>query len=122
MKRFIILILLFLTFVSGLWAQNELETQRKQFLELDNLIKFIQRMKDAGLSDEQIQQLNLKDENRQINVMQYIEEIRAKKQAKDAKVKAFLDKNFLTVKDLFQELSTMEPSTLAKLRDELISE
>ena len=122
MKRFFFFWIIFSFSLNGLYAQNELEQQRQQFLELDKLIKFIQRMKDAGLTDEQIQQLDLKDDSKKINIIQYIEEIRAKKVAKDAKVKAFLEKNFLTVKDLFQELSTMEPNTLANLRNELVSE
>jgi len=122
MKSLLLLLLLLFTFTGGLSAQSEYDLQRKQFLELDNLIKFIQRLKDAGFSEEEIQKLNLKDEQKQINVMAYIEEIRNKKKVKDKKLKAFLDQNFLTVKDVFNELATMESDTLAKFRDELVGE
>ncbi len=122
MKRSLIFLLLLLLPLS-LWAeQAPRQINREQFLEVNNLLKMIQRMRDAGFTDEQIQQLDIKDGGRKINVMAYIEELRQKKEGRDAKVQAFLNKNFLTVKDLFDELSTLEPETLAKLRDELVGE
>ena len=121
MKRSLIFLLLLLPL--SLWAeQAPRQINREQFLEVNNLLKMIQRMRDAGFTDEQIQQLDIKDGGRKINVMAYIEELRQKKEGRDAKVQAFLNKNFLTVKDLFDELSTLEPETLAKLRDELVGE
>lgn len=122
MTRFLIFLLLILLPFS-LWAeQPPREVNREQFLEVNNLLKMIQRMRDAGFTDEQIQQLDIKEGGRKINVMAYIEELRKTKEGRDAKVQAFLNKNFLTVKDLFDELSTLEPETLAKLRDELVGE
>lgn len=104
-------------------AQQEIRDDREQFRDIDALIKLIEKGRENGLSDEEISQLELTETNgEQVNVMEYIEAFRRKKRLKDQKIQAFLEKRFLTVTDIFDELVNMEPNELEKLREDLTSE
>ncbi|MDT8446908.1 MAG: hypothetical protein RRB13_08470 [bacterium] len=122
MKFKLILCLLLLVFTAPLMAQSVVVDQRDQFRDIENLIKLIEKARENGLSDEEIKQLNLREQGGDINVMEYIEAFRLKKRLKDQKLQAFLEKRFLTVTDIFNELVNMEPEQLEKLREELTSD
>ena len=106
----------------NLMAQDPVNDGRKQFTDEKNLEKFFQRATDAGLSEEDLAKLDLKFASHKMNVSQYLREIKERRRIKDEKLKAFMSKNFLTVQDVYKELSTVEPETLAGLRDALVGE
>ncbi|MCP4296823.1 MAG: hypothetical protein GY786_14575 [Proteobacteria bacterium] len=95
---------------------------RKQFYDIVELTKIIEKARDAGFSEEQISRLELRDGDTTINVKDYLDEIKRRKLLRDKKLKEFLNKNFLTVRDIFKELLVLEPDKLAKLREELVSD
>ncbi len=95
---------------------------RRQFYDIIELTKIIEKARDAGFSEEQIARLELRDGDTTINVKDYLDEIKRRKLLRDKKLKEFLSKNFLTVRDIFKELLVLEPDKLAKLREELVSD
>ena len=101
---------------------QEGNTGRRQFYDLVELTKIIQRARDAGFSEEELKNLELKDAGTTINVYDYMNEILARQRIEDEKLKAFLSKRFLTVGDVYQEMVNLEPDALTKLREELVSE
>jgi DNA-binding transcriptional MerR regulator len=101
---------------------QEGNTGRRQFYDLVELTKIIQRARDAGFSEEELKNLELKDAGTTINVYDYMNEILARQRIEDEKLKNFLSKRFLTVGDVYQEMVNLEPDALTKLREELVSE
>lgn len=122
MHRLIILSVVFiLSFGTAMGAETLFETRQK-FTKIENLIKLIERYRDAGFTDEQINQMELSDGKGRINVEEYIRKYRLAEKARQDALKAFLSKKFLTVQDIYSELATMEPENLTHLREELVSE
>ena len=101
---------------------QEGNTGRRQFYDLVELTKIIQRARDAGFSEEELKNLELKDAGTTINVYDYMNEILARQRIEDEKLKDFLSKRFLTVGDVYQEMVNLEPDALTKLSEELVSE
>ncbi len=95
---------------------------RKQFYELIELTKLIEKAKEAGFSDEEIENLQIRDGEQVINVTDYIGRIKGKKIFEQEKLDDFKKKKFLTVRDIFVELVKLEPNVLTRLREELASE
>ncbi|MDX2469796.1 MAG: hypothetical protein QNL04_04350 [SAR324 cluster bacterium] len=121
-NKFIFFSLLLALVGTSLMAQDPINENRKQFAQEQNLEKFFQRATDAGLTEEDLKSLDLKFASHKMNVSQYLSEIKERRRIKDAKLRAFMSKNFLTVQDVYKELSTVEPQTLAGLRDALVGE
>ena len=121
-NKFILFSLLFTLVATPLLAQDPVNENRKQFTQEQNLEKFFQRASDAGLTEEDLKSLDLKFASHKMNVSQYLSEIKERRRIKDEKLRAFMSKNFLTVQDVYKELSTVEPETLAGLRDALVGE
>lgn len=97
-------------------------TGRKQFYNLVELTKLIQRAREAGFSEEELRNLEIIDAGRTINVTDYMNEILNRQKIADQKLKDFLGKRFLTVGDVYNEMVKLEPNILIKLREELVSE
>ena len=110
-----------LTLVSPIYPQQK-NTGRKQFYDLIELTKLIQRAREAGFSEEELKGLTLVDAGKTINVSEYMEEILTRRRIADEKLKAFLQKKFITVQDVYSEMVQLEPNVLTKLREELVSE
>ncbi|MBT4528044.1 MAG: hypothetical protein HOC24_15975 [Deltaproteobacteria bacterium] len=104
-----------------LFSQQD-NTGRRQFYDLVELTKIIQRARDAGFSEEELKNLEIKESGVTINVNDYMNEILARRKIADEKLKAFLSKRFLTVGDVYHEMVNLEPDVLTKLREELVSE
>lgn len=104
----------------GVVAQDNVG--RRQFYDIVELSKLIEKAREAGFTDEQIARLQLRDSGDSIDVEKYMNEIRQKKIMRDRKLKEFLSKKFLTIQDIYKELVTLEPDVLNKLREELVSE
>jgi len=118
MKTIVSLLILFL--LLGATAQAE---QRNQYTKPKALNKLIERARDAGISDEALKNLDMREQGgTRINVLRYIEEFESKKRVKEEELKTFLDKRFLTVNDIFKELVDHEEHQLIELREELVSE
>jgi hypothetical protein len=103
-------------------GQEPVNTGRRQFYDIAELIRLIERAREAGMTDEELHKLEIRDGDRVINVMEYKAEFERLQRLKDERLKAFLSKQFLTVNDIFQELIVTEPDVIQKLREELISE
>ena len=117
-----IIIALFLCF-STLPAQAQtVKSNRNQFYSVVELTRLIQRAKEAGFSDDEIANLQIKDGDQVINVKEYIERIENKKIFKQQQLEAFKKKKFLTINDIYTELVKLEPDVLTRLREELVSE
>ncbi len=117
---FVALVLsLFLT--TGL-ADEGAKTGRRKFYSIEELIRLIERGRESGMSEEALGKLELRDGDKQINVLDYIEKEKLKKLKKDKKLKELLEKKFLTVNDIYGELIKQEPRVIEQLREELVSE
>jgi hypothetical protein len=110
-----------LTFVTAA-AINPEKIDRKKFYKIAELIKLIEKAREAGISEEDLAKLELRDGDKKINVMDYMEEFERLKRSKDERLKRFLSKKFLTVHDIYNELIISEPGVIKKLREELVSE
>lgn len=110
-----------LVFSTG-YAQQQSYEARRQFYKLNELIRIIDQAREAGMSDEDLKNLELHDGDRKINVLEYIAELERLKAMKDKELEKFLSKKFLTINDIFNELIVSEPSVIKKLRERLVSD
>lgn len=123
MVRVSILMLCFLTFFIGtIAAQDFANTSRDKYYKIEELIKLIERAREAGMSEEDLKSLEIRDGDKEINVLDYIEQEKLERLKKEAALKALLEKNFLTVNDIYKELIKTEPEVIQQLREELVSE
>lgn len=97
------------------------EGRRDMYYDIVELSKLIEISREAGFNDEQLRGMEIRDGNRSINIAEYLREIERKKMIKDEAVKDFLKKKFLTVQDIYNEMLKLEPATLIKVREELVS-
>ena len=120
---FISLVGLLFTFlpVANTSAQSE-NAGRRKFYNIAELVKIIERARKAGFSDEDLKKLELRDGDQMINIMDYMEDLERLRKLKDKRLQEFLNKRFLTVKDIYNELVATEPEVIKKLREELVSE
>ena len=115
------MIILFLS--APLAAKTKIDlTNREQFYKVEDLLQLIQKAKEAGFSKADIMNLTIQDGSEEINVMEYIAAVRNRDAARTRRMKEFLSKQFITPQDVFNELVTMEPDELGKLREELTRE
>ena len=121
MKTFFLIFLLVASFSCNLFASEPSLAQRENFKHIDALIALIEKARNAGMSDQEIKQLQLNLAGKDIDVLAYIEAFQDKKRKEHQKLKDFLSKRFLTVSDIFNEMVDMEPMKLEHLREELIS-
>lgn len=105
-----------------LFAQSDINTGRRKYYDIEALIDLIEKARDAGMSDEELRKLEIRDGDREINVWEYIEKEKLAKMKEDAMLRELLSKNFLTVNDIYNELIKTEPRVIRKLREELVSE
>ena len=117
----IVIIGLFIISTDGFAGQPSNDI-RRQFYSIEELIKLIERAREAGMSDEELGKLELRDGDKVINVQDYITEERLRRLRKEEKLREFLSKKFLTVNDIYGELIKSEPEVIEKLREELVSE
>jgi len=103
-------------------AQEQSPQARKQFYKLNELIKIIDQAREAGMSDEDLKNLELDDGGRKINILEYMAELERLKALKDKELEDFLSKKFLTINDIFNELIVSEPKVIKKLREKLVSD
>jgi len=121
-RIFGLLFLLFLLLTSTAFSVEPVNQGRRKFYDIAELIKLIERAREAGMSDEDLAKLEIRDGDKVINVMEYKAEFERLEKLKDERLRKFLSKKFLTVNDIFKELIVSEPETIKKLREELVSE
>ena len=107
---------------SSAYLQEQSYKARRQFYNLNELIRIIDQAREAGMSDEDLKTLELHDGERKINVLEYIAELERLKALKDKELEDFLSKKFLTINDIFNELIVSEPKVIKKLRERLVSD
>lgn len=105
-----------------LFAQNDINTGRRKYYNIEALIDLIEKAREAGMSDEELKKLEIRDGDREINVWEYIEREKLARMKEDAMLRELLSKKFLTVNDIYNELIKTEPRVIKKLREELVSE
>jgi hypothetical protein len=121
--RFLSILLIALLLAGPLlFAQDSGNTGRRKFYNVEELIRLIEQAREAGMSEEDLQNMEIIDGDQEINVMEYIEKKRLARLLKNQRLKELLSKNFLTVNDIYKELIKTEPSVIQKLREELVSE
>lgn len=108
-----------LTFANGQGFEN---TGRRKYYSVEELIVLIERAREAGVSEENLKKLEIRDGDKEINVFDYIAKEKMEKLQKDKNLKELLSKKFLTVNDIYSELIKSEPEIIQKLREELVSE
>lgn len=121
MKYLIILLTIILVSVAG-FSQESQNTGRRKYYSVDELIKLIDKAREAGVDDESLKSLEIRDGDVQINVYDYIEKEKLEKLKKEKRLQDLLSKKFLTVNDIYRELIKTEPEVIQKLREELVSE
>lgn len=108
--------------VSAGYSQERSYQARRQFYSLENLIKLIDQAREAGMSDEDLKKMELQDGDRKINILEYMAELERLRALKDKELEEFLNKKFLTINDIFNELIMSEPKVIKKLREKLVSD
>lgn len=103
-------------------SQQAYDSGRDRFYKVNELVELIDKARKAGISDEELEGLEIRDGDKQINVLDYIEEKELAKLLKEKRLKELLSKKFLTVNDIYSELIKSEPEVIQKLREELVSE
>jgi DNA-binding transcriptional MerR regulator len=104
------------------YAQESINTGRRKYYRVEELIKLIQRAREAGMSDESIRKMEIRDGDKEINLLDYIEQEKLDRLKSQEYLKELMSKNFLTVNDIYRELIKTEPEVIQKLREELVSE
>ena len=117
-----VVIIAFLIVVSAVSAQRRDSDRRRQFYSIEELIRLIDKAREAGMSNEELSRLELRDGDKMINVQDYITKERLRRLRKEKKLKEFLSRQFITVNDIYSELIKSEPEVIEKLREELVSE
>lgn len=74
------------------------------------------------MSDEDLKKMELQDGDRKINILEYMAELERLRALKDKELEEFLNKKFLTINDIFNELIMSEPKVIKKLREKLVSD
>ncbi len=74
------------------------------------------------MSDESIRNMEIRDGDKKINLFDYIEQEKLDRLKNQEYLKELMNKNFLTVNDIYKELIKTEPEVIQKLREELVSE
>jgi len=120
-KVLIIMGILFLFSTAGV-ADEVANAGRRKFYSIAELIRLIERARESGMSEEDLRKLELRDGDQQINVLDYIEKEKLGQLKKDKKMKDLLEKKFLTINDIYNELIKQEPGVIEQLREELVSE
>ena len=144
-----ILVLIVILLSLGLKSLSVEPKDREDFLKLVEIMKLIQAAKEAGFSDQELQNMTLKDEyKKSIEVSHLIEMVKEmeKHGLQDRSIRELkinpeekhvnalqllLDKlkslektkeisgNYLTIGEIFKELAQVEPETLSKFRDQV---
>jgi len=104
------------------FSQKQSYEARRQFYKMENLIKIIERARDAGMSNEEIQKMTIPVDGRDKSIVDYLAELERLRALKDKELEDFLSKKFLTINDIFNELIVSEPTVIKKLREELVSD
>ena len=118
---FIIPLLLTTWHPGDISAQSSTAQRRDQFTDIVELIKLLEKAGEAGFDSEYLKNLYIQDGDRKISVYEYMEQKRLAENIKNKKLKEFLEKQFLTIQDIYNELVKLEPETLMSLREELVS-
>ena len=122
MKHLFLFLLMTLLLLSSGQAQERENTGRRKYYSVEELILLIERAREAGVSEENLKKLEIRDGDREINVFDYIAQEKMERLKKDKILKDLLSKRFLTVNDIYTELIKSEPQVIQKLREELVSE
>ncbi|MBU2514596.1 hypothetical protein KJ966_25000 [bacterium] len=122
MKYLIILALLVCISPLNLFSQETYDSGRSRFYKVNELIELIDRARKAGISDEELKKLEIRDGDKEINVLDYIKAEELARLQKEKRLKEILSKKYLTVNDIYGELIKSEPDVIQKLREELVSE
>ena len=103
-------------------AQSE-ELDCQEFYDITQAEKIVERAKKAGFTNEERREMiDLRVGDQKIDVFEYKERLQRCSKQKDQRLKEFLSKRFLTIKDIYNELSTVERKVIKKIREELVSE
>ena len=122
MRITIIILITALMLTSEVFAQDPVNTGRRKYYSVEELIKLIQRAREAGMSDDSIRNMEIRDGDKEINLLDYIEQEKLDRLKSQEYLKELLSKNFLTVNDIYRELIKTEPEVIQRLREELVSE
>jgi len=123
-QKFSFYLFLFSTLVFGIFKPSyaeELNSGRRQFYNVVELIKLIEIAREAGYSEEEIESLTIKDENKALNAMKYIQQELKEKKTKNLEFKKLLSKKYLTIQDILNDLLALEPKALSSFRDNLLT-
>jgi ribosomal 50S subunit-associated protein YjgA (DUF615 family) len=108
-----------LTLGSALPVSSQTRTKMKA-PPIQELLTLIEAARQAGLTEDQIRQLTLQDEDgNSINAWDYLQSQLARKQKEEALDKEMRTKVYLTVRDVFADLRKSETQDLTNLRESL---
>ena len=116
---FPILALLIIYMSQPILAQDK-SKGRKQFSEIETLSRLLQIAIEAGYTQEELKQLNLVEDQKVTNVMEYLKKQLEKKQSAELIIKHIRQKKFLTVQDILQD-EYFNKKNLDTLREVLIT-
>jgi len=112
--------LLFLQPLNSAFSQeNEQFVGKNKFYDIVDLIQLIEKAREAGFTDEELKTLTIRDGDKTLYAMQYIQEQEKLKALKLKHAEAILKKQYLTVQDILNDLIALEPKQLKQFRDEL---
>ena len=122
MRTLICMLILAVLSALALQAQDLSAENRDKYYRIEELIDLIEQAREAGMSEEDLRNLEIRDGDKVINVYDYIEQERLERLRKKKLLEELLSKKFLTVNDIYDELIKSEPEEIQKLREELASE
>lgn len=122
MRTLICMLILAILSAHALQAQDLSAENRDKYYKIEELIDLIEQAREAGMSEEDLRNLEIRDGDKEINVYDYIEQERLERLRKKKLLEELLSKKFLTVNDIYDELIKSEPEEIQKLREELVSE
>ena len=96
------------------------ELSQEGFYDIDELEQLIEVARESGFTQEDIEQITIEDEGREINAWEFLQEMKRKRALEREKSRAQSTKIYLTIQGILADLAEEKKDDLSTLRDESI--
>ena len=96
------------------------ELSQEGFYDIDELERLIEVARESGFTQEDIEEITIEDEGREINAWEFLQEMKRKQALEREKARAQSTKIYLTIQGILADLAEEKQDDLSTLRDESI--
>lgn len=100
---------------------DELLERTEGFYDVGELRRILQVARESGMTEEQVRQITIEDpDGNVINAWAYLRALEARREAEAKRRRELLNRDYLTVQDMLDELNADQREEVDRLRDELL--